>query len=230
MRYVYCHPLFDERKCAHRFSFRLSSAFSAAGLTLERFDYRGTGEASGEFADVLLQSLRDDVSRCVDGETICLIGTRFGASLALDYCAHGRGSVSRLVLIEPIVDGAAYIDYLYRKQRIKDLMTGGSSDELRDEGYQNVEGYKTSVRLIGQIRDLDLLDVAGKHPVTSSVFIAQVSRRSAVRREIVNLARALKSSAREVLVENVEAPMFWERIPIADYTELVEKVLGWCCG
>jgi hypothetical protein len=137
--------------------------------------------------------------------------------------------VSSLILIEPIVYGAAYVDYLYRKQRIKDLMTRGSSGPLADEGYENIEGYKTNLKLIEQIRDFDLRDLAEKCPITSSVFVVQISRLSGIRREIVNFGQALESSAKEVSVENVEAPIFWERIAIADYTLLIEKVLGWCC-
>ena len=61
MRYIYCHPLFDERKCAHRFSYRLAKAFERKALKLERFDYRGTGEAAGRFSDITMASLQNDL-------------------------------------------------------------------------------------------------------------------------------------------------------------------------
>ena len=230
MRYVYCHPLFDERKCAHRFSFQLRNAFQAGGLTLERFDYRGTGEAGGEFADVLLETLREDVVTQVSGNEVCLIGLRFGASLAIDYCTRGLGPVRNLVLLEPIVNGAKYVDYLYRKQHIKDLMTGGSAGKLRDEGYVNLEGYKTNVRFIEQIKSLDFVETAGKCTVGSEIFIVQISNRSRIDPEIANLARLLESPSRKVLVENVELPVFWERVPSTDYARLTHKVLEWCRG
>lgn len=230
MRYVYCHPLFDERKCAHRFSFRLKQTFRAAGLALERFDYHGTGEAKGKFSDVLLGTLREDIARQVGDDKVCLIGVRFGASLAFDYCAGNAGQVRKLILVEPIVGGAGYIDYLYRKQHIKDLMTGDPAARLDDNGYKNIEGYKTNIRLIEQIRGLHLIETARERSIKSSVFIAQISKESKINTQIADLATLLKSSAEQVLVENIELPQFWERIPIADYHKLTGRILEWCRG
>lgn len=228
MRYIYCHPLFDERKCAHRFSFQLKNEFQAGGLNLEGFDYRGTGEAPGEFADASFETLREDIATQVDGDEVCLIGLRFGASLAYDYWVGGTGRVKSLVLLEPIVDGAEYVDYLYRKQHIKDLMTGKHFVELQDKSYVNFEGYKTSIKFIEQIRSFHLVKMAREYVVEGSVLIVQVSNQSKVDRKIVSLARSLESSARQVFVQNVQLPVFWERIPSADYAELTRKVLGWC--
>jgi pimeloyl-ACP methyl ester carboxylesterase len=228
MRYIYCHPLFDERKCAHRFSFQLKNEFQAEGLTLERFDYYGTGESSGEFADVSFDTLRKDIATQVDGDEVCLIGLRFGASLAFSYWASGMGRVKNLVLLEPIIDGAEYVDYLHRKQHIKDLMTGRHFAELQDKGYANFEGYKTSVKFIEQIRSFHLVRMAREYVVESSVLIVQVSNQSKVDPKIVSLSRSLESSARHVFVHSAQLPVFWERIPSADYTVLTRKVLGWC--
>jgi hypothetical protein len=135
-----------------------------------------------------------------------------------------------LVLLEPITNGAEYVDYLYRKQHIKDLMTSKSVSELRDKGYVNLEGYKTNVRFIEQIESLNFVEMAREHTVGSSVFIVQISNRSKIDPEIASLAKLLESSARRVLVENVELPMFWERVPSTDYAELTRKVLEWCRG
>jgi len=230
MRYVYCHPLFDERKCAHRFSFQLKQTFRTAGLALERFDYHGTGEAKGKFSDVLLGTLREDIATQVGADKICLIGVRFGASLAFDYCAGNAEQAGKLILVEPIIDGAEYIDYLYRKQHIKDLMTGDPTARLDDNGYKNIEGYKTNIRLIEQIRGLNLIETAREQSIKSSVFIAQISKQSKINTQIADLATLLKSSAEKVLVENIEFAQFWERIPIADYHKLTSRILEWCRG
>lgn len=230
MHYIYCHPLFDERKCAHRFSFQLKNTFEAAGLTLERFDYRGTGEAEGQFADVSLETLREDIAKQTSGEQVCLIGLRFGASLAFDYCVHGSGQVSSLVLLEPVIDGARYVEYLYRRQHIKDLMTGKVSAEQGDRGYANLEGYKTSIRFTEQIKEVSLIEMARRYRMRNSVYIVQISNGLKISSEITSLAKLVECSARQVVVENIELPMFWERIPDTDCTKLTEKVLRWCCG
>jgi pimeloyl-ACP methyl ester carboxylesterase len=230
MRYVYCHPLFDERKCAHRFSYQLKTAFEAKGLNLERFDYRGTGEAPGEFSDVCLDSLRSDVAQHVRGEQVCLIGLRFGASLAFDYCVRGADRVHTLVLVEPVVDGAAYVDFLRRKQHIKNVMTAESSDTLHEDGYENIEGYKTSSRFVEQMMRFDLPEEASRCVPLAGIFIAHVSRRSKISPQIVRLAEVLKRSGSKVSVENARLPVFWQRIPSADYGMLTSEILRWCGG
>jgi pimeloyl-ACP methyl ester carboxylesterase len=228
VRYIYCHPLFDERKCAHRFSFQLKETFRADGLTLERFDYRGTGEAQGWFADVSVETLREDIARFVSGEQVCLVGLRFGASLAFDYCSRHLAPVRNLILVEPTIDGAEYVDYLYRKQRVKDLMTNESSFLLYDDGFKNIEGYKTSVSLIEQLRGFSLTAMAKEFSVENSVSIVQISSFSKLNPRIIALAKSLGDGNRRVFVENVTLPMFWERIPGTDYTELTQKILDRC--
>ncbi|MHC4388175.1 MAG: serine aminopeptidase domain-containing protein, partial [Planctomycetota bacterium] len=158
MRYVYCHPLFEERKCSCRFAFQLANVFEAEGLNLEMFDYRGTAESPGEFADVSLETLREDIAEKVGSDRVCLIGVRLGASLALDYGFRNGQLIQTVVLVAPIVVGSEYVDYLYRKQHIKDVLTGRSTAELGDVGYENFEGYKTSVEFIEQIRRFSLFE------------------------------------------------------------------------
>ena len=230
MKYIYCHPLFDERKCAHRFSYRLKKALEEKGLVLQRFDYCGTGEAPGEFADVSLQSLRADIVRQTEGDQVCLIGLRFGASLVLDYCVGGPGPAKTVVLIEPVVDGKTYVQYLRRKQRIKNLMTRSSGREFQDDGYENIEGYKTSAKFISQLENINLLDLAGAYSCANSVFIAGISNRQKVDPGLATLANSLQGKAQHVSVENFVLPIFWERIGPADCTELTTAIARWCCG
>lgn len=228
MRYIYCHPLFDERKCAHRFSYQLKITFQKSGLMLERFDYRGTGEAEGRFENVSLDSLKEDVEAQINGDEVCLIGLRFGAILALYYAAAHPGIVKKLVLLEPIVDGATHVDYLYRKQHIKDLMTGESADKFRENGFVNIEGYKTSARFLDQIKNINLAMTVKENPPTSPVLIIQISNHTKFDPEILSLAGLLESSDIQTKLENINIPIFWERIPISDYSELKDAILRWC--
>jgi len=230
MRYVYCHPLFDERKCAHRFSYELKTTFEATGLHLERFDYRGTGEAAGEFSQVSLDTLRADISQHIRGEEACLVGVRFGASLAFDYCAGGAGNVRNLILVEPVIDGAKYVDYLRRKQHIKNVMTGGASDTLKEEGCENIEGYKTSSKFVEEMNRFDLRRVAAHCGTVDSVFIVQISDGSKIARDIVRVLEVFEHHNTRVTVEHVKLPVFWRRIPSTDYGVLTTKIVRWCRG
>ena len=229
IRYIYCHPLFDERKCAHRFSYELALAFSQTGHKIERFDYTGTGEDKGEFVDVTLDSLRSDLARYLtDGDELCLIGLRLGASLALEYCLKQQSRIIKLVLLEPIIKGDEYVDYLLRKQRIKDLMTGNSQDHSKNPAYYNIEGFKTGVQFVNQLKGFDLLEIACNAKTVPDVLIVQISQRSKIDPRLSRLAGCLESHAGGVQVRSVAMPSFWERIPIADYQPLTKIVTEYC--
>jgi len=228
MRYIYCHPLFDERKCSHRFSFQLSETFRHNGLKLERFDYHGTGEAEGRFCDVTIRTLRRDIKEKIDSQKASLIGLRLGASLAFDYCCRQSGKVRNLVLVEPIIEGADYVDYLFRKQHIKDLMTGPSADSLEECGFHNLEGYKTNAVLIEQIKQLCLTKMADSLCVTGEIRIVQIIGTNRLNPQIVSLADTLKKAGVNIKVKSFKLPAFWERIPDVDYSILTRKILEWC--
>jgi hypothetical protein len=230
MKYIYCHPLFDERKCSHRFSYYLEKVFREHGLILNRFDYRGTGEADGEFSDVTLETLRNDLANQIDHEgEIGLIGVRFGASMAFDYCCREPQKVKKLILIEPIIHGSDYIDYLFRKQHIKDLLTGLPSKPLSTEGFCNIEGYKTNTRLLTQIRALSLTQIAKDCTVADWIRIVQISKHSKINSESTEFVEHLQKAEQTIFVEHLNSNPFWERIPLVDYTQAATKIWGWCC-
>ena len=228
MRYIYCHPLFDERKCAHRFSYQLSCAFEGESLRLERFDYQGTGEADGQFFEVTAESLRNDLKKKAGDDLVCLIGTRFGAAVVYDYCCTGKSHVETAVLIEPVVYGKRYTEYLFRKQHLKDVMTGNASELLPEEGFYNLEGYKTSSKFIEQIMQIQLTETAESVKIGNAVSIVQISASSKVNTEYALLAERLKKSGIEASVKIFNMPVFWERIPDTDYSVLTEKIAEWC--
>lgn len=227
MRYIYCHPLFDERKCAHRFSYQLSKAFEKNGFQLKRFDYHGTGEARGRFCDVTMDSLRNDIDAVINSDRVCLIGTRFGATITFDFCHRSDSAVHSLILIEPVVNGQNYAEYLFRKQHLKDMMTGNGSESAHEDGFFNLEGYKTNNKFIEQIKQLHLNKVADRIKV-EAVFIIQISASSRINAEYDLFDRHLKESGISACVEVSNLPVFWERIPDGDYTAVTEKIVEWC--
>ena len=228
MRYVYCHPLFDERKCAHRFSYELSESFKRNHQVLERFDYRGTGEADGDFSDVTITSLTRDLEEITDNQKVCLIGTRLGASVAFEYCCKNGNNVQALVLIGPVINGRDYANYLFRKQKFKDLLTGNKNAEKRVSNYCNLEGYKTSKLFIDQIREIRLLLKAQEYKFKTRVYIIQISPYKREERDFNLLARYLNDSETTSRFEVFNLSLFWERVPDGDYQNLNQKIIEWC--
>jgi pimeloyl-ACP methyl ester carboxylesterase len=229
MRYVYCHPFFDERKCSHRFSYCLSEVFKVNNLTLERFDYRGTGEAEGDFSHVTLSSLQDDIAKKIINQRVTLIGLRFGATLAFIYCCRQLQKVSNLILIEPILSGTAYMEYLYRKQYLKDLMTR-CPNPTEEDGFRNIEGYKTSLKLIQQIEKLSLSQWSERFHVQNHLCIVRVHNSSSLQSQLGNFAESVRDKGITVIIENMRLSAFWERVPETDYSKLTKKILEWCCA
>ncbi len=227
MRYIYCHPLFDERKCAHRFSYQLFKAFERNNLHLERFDYDGTGEADGAFCNVTVDSLKIDLQKLAAGNRICLIGTRLGATIAFEFCCQKESCVNTLIMIEPVVNGCAYVDYLFRKQHLKDMMTGNESIFSHEDGFLNLEGYKTNNIFIEQIRQLDLFKTKNQIKADNA-FVVQISASEKICPEYNLLAEHLRKNTIYTCVETFNLPVFWERIPDGNYTAACEKILEWC--
>lgn len=229
MRYIYCHPIFDERKCAHRFSYELSCYFDSMKCKLERFDYIGTGEAAGEFENVDLNSLRGDIEGQIGEDKVCLIGLRLGANLALDYGLRYPSCIGRLVLLAPIVNGADYVKYLLRKQHIKDMMTGNvRQDELCCDNFYNIGGFKTSRKFIEQIKAFDLLALTNSCQPLCNVAIMQIGQGLSIAPEIKQLSCLIGIESDSACVVPIDMSPFWERIPMTDYQPLLSAIGCFC--
>lgn len=209
VRYIFLHSLFDERKCAQRFSFELKRAFENSGKTLERFDYYGTGEGEGDFCEVELGTLRKDIEHVCSSGNCVLIGLRFAAFLILDYLKCNPKNISGIVLINPVCDLNNYVQYLKRKQRIKDIMTGHKGEDQEEGCYINIEGYKTQKRFIEQLESYGEVTFKEKFPFPVNV----ITNGDCDKMNIQVKTKVMKY-----------AP-FWERIPAQDYTRLIDLIL-----
>ncbi len=114
-----CNPLGHESIRAHRLYRVLGDRLRAGGHHVMRFDYYGSGDSAGDDADFDLQGAVDDTCavarellRRSGAEAISLLGLRLGVEVA--QLASRALPVDRLVLLEPLVDGAAYLEQLER--------------------------------------------------------------------------------------------------------------------
>ncbi|GAA4352184.1 hypothetical protein GCM10023165_41050 [Variovorax defluvii] len=114
-----CMPLGQEAVRGHRLFRVLSDRLARAGVAVLRFDYYGSGDSPGEDTDGDLEGWRRDVCtaheelrRRAGNRRIIWLGARLGASLAVMAAKSGRCDPTRLILWDPIVDGARYLDTL----------------------------------------------------------------------------------------------------------------------
>ncbi|TAL71398.1 MAG: alpha/beta fold hydrolase [Rhodanobacter sp.] len=109
-----CAPIGQEQIRGHRLYRQLAHAMAAAGFAVLRFDCYGTGDSPGESLKVSWpQCLADTATAAAElrrrsgCDQLAAYGTRIGGSLAL--AAAPAAGLARLILWDPILDGAAYV-------------------------------------------------------------------------------------------------------------------------
>ena len=116
---VLVSPVGRERLRCYDESANLARDLAGRGYPVLRFDYRGEGESSGEFAEATLTSRREDIATMVqelrhrtDVEEICLVGLRLGAYLAAQ-AALDLG-IQRMILCDPVCSPAKFAKGMLR--------------------------------------------------------------------------------------------------------------------
>lgn len=106
---VLCNPLGDEQVYAHRTLRQLSQRLSRAGFHVLRFDYCGTGDASGEAEKIDVPGWCADIETAIHEamditgtDRVTLAGLRLGANLAARVAATSP-AIDKLVLWEPLL-------------------------------------------------------------------------------------------------------------------------------
>jgi pimeloyl-ACP methyl ester carboxylesterase len=158
---VICLPLFNEYMRTHLALRELAFSLAEQGQHVIRFDYRGTGDSSCDLDEVAISDWLEDIALVVrEGRELSgcsevrLLGVRAGALLAC-RSAGASGDIDRLVLWDPVLDGAEYLQALRRIQKgivERDLSLRRSE---RRETSHEYAGYRISERMRDEFRLLD---------------------------------------------------------------------------
>ena len=123
---VLCYPWGPEYVEAHRTLRQLAETLAGAGIHALRFDYFGTGDSGGTLAEGGVPGWRSDILTAAEelcdisgAERVSLVGLRLGALLAMAAAVEAPSRLDRLVLLDPVVDGAVYLDELAALARIE---------------------------------------------------------------------------------------------------------------
>jgi pimeloyl-ACP methyl ester carboxylesterase len=113
-----CYPFGREYQRSHRAMRELSHHLSQNGHHTLRFDYFGCGDSSGASEDGEAEQWLEDIGHGVEElressgfRRVSLVGLRLGATLAA-LAASRDPDIDRLVLWDPVVNGAEYLDEL----------------------------------------------------------------------------------------------------------------------
>ena len=136
---VLCNPFGQEAIRAQRMYRVLAERLSREGCDVLRFDFHGTGDSGGdddafdlESGAVDIQVALDEMRRRTDRNRATLVGTRLGASVAALVAGPLSGQLMRLVLWDPIVAGADYLQHL----RLKHVETLEDDFEIHDATWR----------------------------------------------------------------------------------------------
>ncbi|HEY3699045.1 MAG TPA: alpha/beta fold hydrolase [Spongiibacteraceae bacterium] len=165
---VLCYPFGQEYMRAHRAYRQLALLLTKKGYHVLRFDYRGTGDSSGELDTVVAQDWVDDVGLAVHElresagvKDITVIGLRLGALIAGTACA-ARTDIERLILWDPILDGSEYERELLNEiANEKPSEWGGptSGNLEAGDGSIHFNGFRLTRQFRDTIKRLSLRDI-----------------------------------------------------------------------
>lgn len=133
---VLCYPIGQEYIRSHRAFYQLAVHLSQVGFHVFRFDYFGCGDSDGDFEEGSLLQWTNDIHTAINEiqersgvKSICLIGLRMGATLALQAASVSR-DVKSVVLWEPVFDGKRYLEEL---RKLQEQIFGDGPNRLKQD-------------------------------------------------------------------------------------------------
>jgi len=171
-----CYPFGQEYMRAHRAYRQLSLLLSKKGYYVMRFDYRGTGDSSGDLEDATFENWLDDIAaaetelRAVSGaEKVSIIGLRLGALMAV-MAAKRINNVERLTLWDHITSGLSYDEEL-----LAEIAQRGESltSFVDEQNNLHFNGFCLHALFREQIRQVNLLGEVPKAKKTLQIVSSE---------------------------------------------------------
>ena len=223
---VICHATGHEYDRSHRCLRQLALQLARAGNHVLRFDYCGTGDSSGEFAQYGPVDWKQDIHGAIDeclqlsgGKPLCVMGVRLGATLAAQAVAE-REDVDGLVLYAPVIDGRSLMSEWRREQveyarKINRATHYNDSDELL--GFSLTDSFRSA---------LNAMTLPESFPaLRRALILAERPRGKDVRR----MTQAWVNSGTHVCVEPEDVPSVWKHEPLEANVpfKLLRRIVAW---
>lgn len=159
---VICPPIGFEYTHSHRSVRHLADALARNGVQALRLDYHGIGDSSGSDLDPdrlahWLQSIRVAVSEArnmSNGAPVCLLGIRFGATLAAMIAAEIE--IDWLITWFPVASGRRYV----REQQA--IAQSTQRDERVPNALIEAAGFILTPQTQASLKVVNLLDASVK--------------------------------------------------------------------
>lgn len=220
--WLFCHPFIEEKLWAHRVFVTFARALAARGAWVLRFDMMGNGDSEGRFSDTSVNTMLGNIE-CAVGQlsrlsgkenNIGLLGLRLGATLAA-LTAERHSHIGKLVLWDPIVDGARYMQELlrinlttqsavykeirYNRETLVRMMREGST--------VNIDGYELAYPCYEQVAAINLKESSKQF--SGPCLIVQIGKEG---QPIQPDLKALHETYRAATLRSAVEEPFWKEI------------------
>ncbi len=175
-----CNPFGEEAIRAFRIYRLLAEKLAAEGAPTLRFDYYATGDSSGDCSEASLsgfvEGIREAHQELLDmsgAARSIWIGLRLGGAAAVLAARQSPQGLAGLILWDPIVTGAAYLDELAAGHRaaIESQIGRPPSDALSEAiGFELTDEFRRELAalnlLLGERTARKVIVIAGGDPAT----------------------------------------------------------------
>jgi pimeloyl-ACP methyl ester carboxylesterase len=219
---VLCYPQGPDYSSAFRTFRVLATRLRNKGCRVLRFDYYGTGDSAGELPDASLEQWTADIAAAVREMTqigatdISLVGLRLGATLAAT-AAFNLASINRLVLWEPVLEGAPYMSSLrsLHESWLREEKCSGRQVSSLDG---DVFSEHVSPALHAEVACLNLWSLSATPPSVQLVWQSEEPHHE-------SFASFLRDLGACVTTSRVEGPSIWSRSPLMPDPAVPNKAL-----
>lgn len=171
-------PIGSENRAARRAMRELADALGLAGYVVLRFDYRGTGDSSGDFTESIpdpewLDDINSAVSYLRMGKisSVSVVGMRIGATLAAAATQRHSLDLASLVLWDPCESGRSYL----REQRALESLRRADFHDENDDSIETSEFLFTAA-MVKSLKPVNLTKV-GPAPFANRVLVIERDER-----------------------------------------------------
>jgi pimeloyl-ACP methyl ester carboxylesterase len=232
---VLCQPILHESAEARRALRALGDQLAATGIHVLRFDYFGTGNSAGVADVCTVDRWTRDIGLAIEElkasrglAAVGLVGLRLGASLAARVASQ-RKDLPFLVLWEPVVRGALYVDSL------RGLQAAWLEHESRERPgarelatAEEVVGFPFSRSLRDGLAGINLREDALPHAERTLIVDEGEGGGLGV------LETRLRAGGRVVEQRQIDGGQVWRRAFDAEHSqvprELLVEVASWVAG
>lgn len=226
---VVCHPWGQEYIRAHRACHQLALRLSNLGVPALRFDYYGTGDSAGEDEEASVQRSLESIATAIEelrtrsGVTrVALVGMRLGATLAA-LAGPQHPDVERVVLWEPLVNGAEYLEELKAWHSRNMLYFLGNIKDSGPKTVTEILGFALSQQMVSEMGAINLLGNTAK-PADQVLVIEREKLATTT-----ELCQHLKDGGAAIVYHQVDAPQMWTENPDKALVphQTLETIVNW---